>query len=281
MGNGHCCYASPIVVLDDLVMEDDVNGRSDIFTEYFNPPLVQDFFLGKQSTKKHCWGRNQRPKRTGSLYPVEQYSELVDNDIKNSAFDEGGDHYPEYDGNTNDSISGLEDPPIVTSENDGMRNDENYCQANDHISFKSIVRLEDEMKKVIGAGSTSANGVYRWFAAHGRFVMFTDEGQYQIRGGVNLSAFDDQYYNSWVIEEYKERLVPLYAVASNNSSTSSSNGWICIKGVPPAPKVEIGDERELYEEDGSMEVEESVSIYPMLSGYLPKSWDDTKINDLS
>lgn len=290
MGNTICCCVPPPEVsLDDLVLEEDVLNsihvvtRNDKLVEYFSPPLVEEFFLAKQTAQNHHrWGRLQISKPMESLSEVEQYSEQENRNIENNAVDWGGDQIESWLGSSTDgSISALEELLVMTSDTSGMNENEKYCQTNDRNSYKSLIRLQDETNKVIGAGSTAANGVYRWFAAHGRFVMFTDEGQYQIRGGVNLSEYGDRYYDSWVIEEIRENVVPLYAVPSNNSITFSSDVWICINGVPPAPKVEGGDDRELYEEDGCMEAEESASIYPMQLACLSMPLDENYIDEIS
>merc|ERR1719193_922943 len=209
------------------------------------------------------------------------------NDLKYEALDQnGGKIETDLDESTDGTISALEETVFITSEEEGAKEEESYDEARKsyQLSNASMISLRVQSNKVVGAGSAAANGVYRWFVAHKRFVMFTEDGQYQIRGGANLSEYGDRYLKCWVIEETREDMVRLlYAVASSNRTCAPSAGWICIEGASPAPEVEQGDDRELlYENGGSMEYEESeTSVYPLRSSRTSNIWDDTYLNSVS
>lgn len=98
--------------------------------------------------------------------------------------------------------------------------------------------------------------------------MFTDQGQYQIMGGVNLMEYGDSYYDCWAIEKIKENVVRLYAVSSGESNSISTNGWICIDGVLPAPIVEQRGHQEINE----CSDESDASSSPMLTYCYSKEW---------
>jgi len=153
--------------------------------------------------------------------------------------------------------------------NDGLwsrvQSQENYQQ--------NIRSSQVQAIKVMGAGNPAVNGVYRWFTKHEHFVMFTDDCQYQIVGGVNLSDYGDRYNDCWAIEEIMGNVVLLYAVASNEDSSIACDGWICICGTSPAPKIQIAEECGFYEDEDDIETEGSdTSISLMATSFMLKQW---------
>lgn len=158
---------------------------------------------------------------------------------------------------------------LIGGINDGMR---------DKVPSKEscdcrIRSCQVQLIRVVGAGNQAVNGVYRWFTKHKRFIMFTDDCQYQIVGGVNLSEYGDCYKNCCVIQEVMENVVQLYAAASKEDSSISFDGWICICGTSPAPKIQVGEEWGFYEVEGGISTEGSdTSISLLDTSLLLKQW---------
>jgi len=251
------------------------------------PPLAQEVTLPKHTTQKHIqWKSTKESQDLISISEQRHLSEPEVNDLKYEAIDQnGGQIETELDESTDGTISALEETVFITSEEEGAKEEESDdgAQNSYKLSNASMISLRVQSNKVVGAGSAAANGVYRWFVAHKRFVMFTEDGQYQIRGDANLSEYGDRYLNCWVIEEIRENVVRLlYAVASSNRTCAPSGGWICIEGASPAPEVEQGDDREVYEKGGFMEFEESeTSVYPLRSSRTLNTWDENYLNSVS
>jgi len=294
MGNGFCCCVPPPqMALDDLLAEKDVLGSNNVATPddqcagELSPPLVHEVNFTEQSLQlQHMEVGNKEQKEVESLIEVEQLS-VLDNIEKEVAHYGGGQFESDVDSTTTCTLSALEEVFLVGFEEDGGTEEEYEEKAKDGKSddrqSESMINLRVQANKVSGAGSTTANGLYRWFAAHSRLVMFTEEGRYQIRGDATLSEYGDHYHDCWVIEEIRDNVIrPLYAVASNISASVPSDGWICIEGASPAPRVEEGDERELDEDSGSLEMEESeTSIYPFQSSNLPSICDENFLERVS
>jgi len=137
-------------------------------------------------------------------------------------------------------------------------------------SKRQIRASQVQVIKVMGAGNPTVNGIYRWFTAHERYIMFKDQSQCQIVGGVNLSEFGERYSDCWVIEEIMENVVRLYAVASRKGPTVASDGWFCVYGKSPAPQIQVGEEWGFYEDDSEIETEGTdTSLSLMTNSYLP------------
>jgi len=276
MGNGLCCYG-PDEVRDEPLIEQKALTSTNFETkdeEYsqiedrrssVNPNTVEKVVYGEQNTQNHHrQGSNQMPKHIDSCSEQDDASELDTEDKETEEKVES-----EMDGSSDDSISALEEPfvPNLTEE-DVKEEDMGHC-IKDEGSYQHQRRRSSQISqqlqtlKVLGAGDPAVNGVYRWFAAHGRFVMFTDHGQYQIMGGVNLSEYGDRYYDCWVIEEITENVDRLYAVPSSESAIPEG-GWFCIDGSKPAPEVKGGEERDDYESDGYIDTEGSASSLSLM-----------------
>jgi len=251
------------------------------------PPLAQELTLPEHTTQRHLqWKSTKESEDMESISEQRHLSEPGVNYLKYETIDQNGSKIEtELDESTDGTISALEETIFITSDEEGAKEEESDDEAQNSykLSNASMISLRVQSNKVVGAGSAAANGVYRWFVAHRRFVMFTEEGQYQIRGGANLSEYGDRYLKCWVIEEIREDMVRLlYAVASSNRTCAPSAGWICIEGASPAPEVEQGDDREFYENGGFMELEESdTSVYRLRSSRTPNMWDESYLNSVS
>jgi len=229
----------------------------------------------EQNAQNHrLQGSNQVPTHVDSYSELGDISEGVANTKDNAFHETEGEIMSDLDGETDDSISALEEPYIVSPKKTCIKDEEKRQCAKDqgvnqHQRRSSTqMNLNCETITVAGAGKAGANGVYRWFAAHERFVKFTDQGQWQVMRGVNLIEYGDCYYDCWVIEEIKDNVIRLYAVPSGESNSISTNGWICIDGVLPAPTVIEGrDCNECIESD-----ESNASISPMPTSYNSKEW---------
>lgn len=241
--------------------------------------VVQEILLNEQINQRlHRQGSSQKPMHMDSLSELEMFSEADDADLKVNSF--AGitrQLQSELESPSEDSISSL--PLLVSSAHGGMK------QGNIAIVTKDLRNNQHQRKsstqigpmvevlEVVGAGNPAVNGVYRWFAAHERFVMFSDEGQYQIMRGVNLSEYGEHYHDCWVIEELMKNVLRLYAVASGNMNYIPSDGWICINGASPAPKVMGVEEGMLQEDSCGVENEESeLSLSSMSIPFPQKEW---------
>jgi len=299
MGTGFCCCVPPQMVSpDDMIIEEEVFNSVDSvaigrpitgdnqFAEA-TPPLAQEVTFPKHTTQKHPqWKSTKASEDMESTWEQRHLSEPDGNDLQYEAIDQNqGKIETELDESTDGTISALEETVFITSDEEGAKEEESDDEAQNSYKLRdaSMISLRVQSNKVVGAGSAAANGVYRWFVAHRRFVMFTEDGQYQIRGDANLSELGDRYLNCWVIEEIRENVVRLlYAVASSNRTCAPSGGWICIEGASPAPEVEQGDDREIYENGGFMEFEESeTSVYPLRSSRASNVWDENHLNSVS
>jgi len=298
MGNEFCCCVpSKNVSRDDKNIVEEVVNSTQSFTIHsitrddqvaaVTPPLAWDITSTEHITQEPPQQvSNKLPEDMESISELKHHSEPDVIDNKDEAIDQnGGKIETDLDESTDGTISALEETVFITSDEWRAKEEESDDEAQNSykLSNASMISLRVQSNKVVGAGSGAANGVYRWFVAHGRFVMFTEEGQYQIRGDANLSEYGDRYYNCWVIEEIRENMVRLlYAVASSESNCAPSDGWICIEGASPAPKVEQGNDRELYKNGGFMELEESeTSIYPLISSSTTNQWDENYQNRVS
>jgi len=289
MGNNICCYNSPHIedrgdaLIDEDSLQKSLTHNANEYDKIEDHSEVSDLeekndVANEQDTRHHRQGSNQEPKHMDSL------SELEDSE-DNGVLERVENELSDLDGSTDDSISPLEDVLVVDlvihqpkEEKISHRESEEGSYQHQRKSSAQI-SLELQTLEVSGAGNPAVNGVYRWFAAHERFVMFTDQGQYQIMGGVDLSEYGECYYNSWVIEEITG--TRLYAVPLDERSSISSEGWICIDGASPAPKVKGGEERELFDEEYDMETEESDSSLSHLpTAYLPKQWVASNSDEL-
>jgi len=290
MGNWLCCVTSPEVPNEDGLIDGDVLGSVFLETEdnefvqieVRNSPLHQNVVqevLSEQSNQYHRRQGSNQMQHIDSLSELEKLSETDDLDWKTSSvYARGNQAESDLDCSTDESISELFQVPVgIKHEEYGMNVEEIGKSAKD-VSIqhqrKSSTQVgpQAEILEVQGAGNPAVNGVYRWFAAHERFVMFTDHGQYQIIGGVNLSDFGDHYHDCWVIEKIMEVVVRLYAVASSEITSIPCDGWICIHGTSPAPKVKGGEERKLHEENGYMGNEQSDESLSSPISNLPKEW---------
>jgi len=281
MGNQLCCFSIRGDTEDNPLMEEDALGSNgfetqedefvqiDIGNSIFN---LQEVPLTEQKSQHHNQqGNIQIPKHIDSHSEVEDLTESENTDAKlNGIYEFGNQLDSNLDGSTDDTISALEEnfvinQPEYSTEEEIYNRNKDRGNHQHQRRFSTQISLQAETLKVTGAGNAAANGVYRWFAAHGRFVMFTNQAQFQIVGGVNLSEYGERYYDSWVIEEIKENIVSLYAVASGEYPSINSDGWICIDGALPAPKLEPEEEQEFYEEEDSYMdiVEKSISISPI------------------
>jgi len=285
MGNNLCCFGPHDVERDDLLIEEDAlqnthmesQNSEDEFAQIEIPSDVSDLdvaddLLNVQDVRLyHRQDSNQEPKHVDSLSEEEKI------DIEDKGVVETGDQelspLDDIEDSTDDSISALEEGFVLNQlkeENLSHRGKDKGSYQHQRKS-SSQISLQVQTLEVSGAGSAAVNGVYRWFAAHGRFVMFTDQGQYQIMGGVNLSDYGERYFNSWVIQEITG--AQLYAVDSGHNASISCDGWICINGASPAPQVKVGNETELEDDDYDIETEESESsISHLPAAYLPKEW---------
>lgn len=182
-----------------------------------------------------------------------------------------------------DTISALFEIPFDTDHvDDGTNVEEIYHRLEDvgscqyYCESPTKIVPQDETLQVIGAGNPAVNGIYRWFAAHDRFVMLTDRGQYQITGGVSLYELGDGYHDCWVIEEIMVKASRLYALPSRD--VTSSNGWICINGASPAPKVKMGESKKLQEDNSDIETQNVLSLSGKPTDYLAKMWSATEFD---
>jgi len=299
MGTGFCCCVPPQMVLrDDMTIEEEVFNSMRSVTivrpktgddqlAVATPPLAQEVTLPEHTIQEHPHQKStKKSEDMESTWEQRHLSGPDVNDLKYKTIDQnGGKIETELDESSDGTISALEETIfITTSDEEGAKEEESDDAQNSYkLSNASMISLRVQSNKVVGAGSAAANGLYRWFVAHRRFFMFTEEGQYQMRGGANLSEYGDRYLSCWVIEEVREDMVRLlYAVASSNRTCAPSAGWICIEGASPAPEVEQGDDRELYENGGFIEFEESeTSIYPLRSSRTTNMWDESYLNSVS
>lgn len=276
-----CCYGPSEVPRDEPLMEeaalrganvdtqDEEFAKIEVQSPTLSPVRVPKVIYGEQNTQHHHrQGSNQMPKHIDS---GSEQDELSDLDTEDKQTEEQAES--ELDDLTDDSISALEEPFVLNLAEDEIKEDTSHCIKDEGSSqhqrrSSAQISLQLQTLKVVGAGDPAINGVYRWFAAHSRFVMFKDQGQYQIMGGVNLSEYGDRYYDCWVIEEMTENVERLYAVASSESTSVPEDGWFCIDGSKPAPEVKCGEEREDYQSDGYMDTEGSdASLSPMPTSY--------------
>jgi len=232
------------------------------------------------STDKPTWSdlqkeNNQMPKYKDFISEPEYVSEPDELISEGDTGHEGVGHIcSELDDTTDETIPPHD--PFVSNDEEDLKeeisqtmNDYGLNKQWSDSSFE--INLQVQTLNVTGAGDSAVNGVYRWFTAHGRFVMFTDKGHYQIVGGVNLSKqYGDRYNDCWVLEETTESVVRLYAVASDLSTSIPRDGWMGINGSSPAPNVQEGDEKEAFEEGytESEDCEASLSLMP--TGYITK-----------
>lgn len=285
----YCCCAK--LVIDRLVEQDSlenvyVNKENNEFVqiEIENPTanVVQEILVNEQNNQRlHRQGSNQKPMHFDSLSELEMFSEADDADLKeNRVSGIAGQLESELDSPSEDSISSLfKDPSAISSAQRGMKQGKITIAAkdfrNNQHQRKSSTQIDPmvEVIEVVGAGNPAVNGVYRWFAAHERFVMFSDEGQYQIMRGVDLSEYGEHYHDCWVIEELMKNVILLYAVASSDMNTISNHGWICINGASPAPKVNGLEEGILHEDSCCVGNEESeLSLSSMSIPCPSKEW---------
>lgn len=255
---------------DYVVTEDgelDQNGER---TYTVNTSLVQRCPVKQNAQNHHRQGSHQLPKH------VDSSSDLLDlkkDDLDtedNVVYEPQAEFQLEsdQDGVTDDSISALEEPFMIYDKAIGNKEEKDIHPRIEGVQNqrKSSTQINSncETLTVAAAGNPAVNGVYRWFAAHARFVMFTDQGQYQIMRGVDLPEYGDSYNGCWVIEEIKEKMVRLYAVASGETNSISSDGWICINGALPAPIIKKGTEWALHDEAC---IESDASISSMQATY--------------
>jgi len=288
---GSCCCFAKIVINDRLMTKDstdnvyvDRENNEFVQIEIKSPRVnvVQEILLDEQNNQHlHRQGSNQLPMHMDSLSELEKFSEADDTDLKdNSVYGTAGRLESELDSPIEDSISSLfRYPLIINNAQDGMKQGKITFIAkdlrNNQHQRKSSTQIGPmvEVLEVVGAGNPAVNGVYRWFAAHERFVMFSDEGQYQIMRGVDLSEYGEHYRDCWVLEELMKNVLRLYAVASNDMNYTSTDGWICINGASPAPKVKGVAEGMLREGSACSENEESdLSLSSMSIPGPPKEW---------
>jgi len=277
-----CCYGPSEVPRDEALMEEAVLRGTNVEVQHeefakievqsstLSPVRVLRVIYGEQNTQHHHrQGSNQMPKHVDSVSEQDDLSDLDTEDKKTEEQVES-----ELDESTDDSITALEELFVLNLPEEEIKEehtnhcikDEGSCQH--QRSSSAQISLQPQTLNVVGAGDPAVNGVYRWFAAHSRFVMFKDKGQYQIMVGVNLSEYGDRYYDCWVIEEMTENVVRLYAVASSNSTSVPEYGWFCIDGSKPVPEVKREEEREDYQSDGYLDKEGSdVSLSPMPTSY--------------
>jgi len=296
MGSWLCCVSPNEEPQEDGLIEGDLLGN--VFVErkecefvkigVKNSPVHQSIVEEVVTEQNDQYNRQQgsnQMQHVDSLSELEKLSETDDYDWKNSSvYERGGQGDSEQDNSTDESISELFQVPFgINYEEDGLKIEEigKYpTDGSNQHQRKSSTQTgpQAEVLEVQGAGNPAVNGVYRWFAAHERFVMFTDHGQYQIIGGVNLSELGDRLYNCWVIEKIMETVVRLYAVASDEITSVPCDGWICIHGTSPAPLVKGGEERKLHEDKGYyMGIEQSDESLSSLPINLPKQF---AVNDL-
>jgi len=279
-------------VIDDRLVEQHslenvwVNKQNNEFVqiEIKDPTanVVQEILLNEQINRRsHRQGSNQKPMHMDSLSELEMFSEADDADLKDNCVSGiAGQLESDLDSLSDDSISSLfKGTSAISIAQGGMKQAKIAIAAedsrNNQHQRKSSTQIDPmvEVLEVVGAGNPAVNGVYRWFAAHERFVMFGDEGQYQIMRGVDLSEYGEHYHDCWVIEELMKNMLRLYAVASNDMNYISSNGWICINGASPAPKVKGVDEGMLHEDNYYVGNEESeLSLSSMSIPCPPKQW---------
>jgi len=241
---------------------------------------VEEVLLTERSNHHYQQGSNQMPKHMDSLSELENFSEPNDTSSKDNSLDQREEYFQsDVDGSSIESISSLFHNPVVMTDVEDRKIDEEVdlttkdVQNNQHQRKSSTqIGPQVELLEVFGAGNPAVNGVYRYFAAHERFVMFTDDGQYQIIGGANLSEYGERYGNCWVIEEIKKNVVRLYALASTEIIPISSEGWICINGALPAPKVKGLDEEKLHERSYFGNEESDGSLSPLSTSHIPKQW---------
>jgi len=257
---------------DYVETEDDGLDQNGERRYTLNTSLVQIGPVKQNTQSHHRQDSHQLPKH------VDSSSDLLDNVNKDDLDTEDNIvHEPQaefqfesdQDGVTDDSISALEEPLMIYDKAIGNKEEEEIHPRIDkgvQKQRKSSTQINSncEMLTVAAAGNPAVNGVYRWFAAHARFVMFTDKGQYQIMRGVDLPEYVDSYYGCWVIEEIKENVVRLYAVASRETNSIPSDGWICINGALPAPIIKKGREWALHDEAC---IESDASISSMQATY--------------
>jgi len=285
-------------VIDDRLVEQNslenvyVNKHNNEFVqiEIKNPTadVVQKILVKEQINQRlHRQGSNQKPVHMDSLSELEMFSEADDADFKdNRVSGIAGQLESELDSPSEDSISSLfKDPSAISIAQGVMRQGKIAIAAkdfrNNQHQRKSSTQIDpmDEVLEVVGAGNPAVNGIYRWFAAHERFVMFSDEGQYQIMRGVDLSEYGEHYHDCWVIEELMKNVLRLYAVASSGMNYISSDGWICINGASPAPKVNGLDEGLLHDDNyygGNEECE--LSLSSMSIPCVPKEWSPVDLD---
>jgi hypothetical protein len=234
--------------------EDDEFDQVEEQKSTLNANFVKNVPARNNTQNHHCQGSLQLPKHVDSSDTREDTLHYDHIDVGETAIHELCEvqFESDQDGVTDDSISALEEPFAMHDEEIRNKEEEKIHPLKDmgvqtQRKSSTQINLNCELITVAAAGNTSVNGVYRWFAAHERFVMFTDHGQYQIMRGVNLPEYGDSYYGWWVIEEIKENVARLYAVASDKTNSISSDGWICINGALPAPVIKEGRERNLHD----------------------------------
>jgi len=273
-----CCHNHKRHGEDWLIVEDGL-GRVHLDTVDDESIMKREVVDIEQNAQNHRrQGSSQSPQHSDSSPELDDLSKPDGEDTQDRMYKTGCEFESDLDGVTDNSISELEEPFLSYDQEKGMKEDEKRKYHEEGVyqyqrrSFTQI-SLNFEILTVTGAGNAAVNGVYRWFAAHERFVMFSDQGQYQIMRGVNLSEYGIRYYDCWTIEEIKENVTRLYAVPSNESNSISSGGWICIDGALPAPIVQGEEEKERYCDDGQVETDESdASISPMPTPYYLKEW---------
>jgi len=281
MGNSLCCLSTSEVGLDDPWLKEGVFGKTlvdlhdDEFSQFedqrshLKPSMVQRILQADKNTWNDLQKRNnQMPWYKDFLSEPEYISEPNVGDSEGDVgYKIGGQIDSDRDGSTEETISAHDN--FISSDEEEIK-EEIKQTMNDEANIKhrndsSQINLQVQTLNVTAAGTSAVNGVYRWFTAHGRFVMFTDKGHYQIMGGVNLCELYGERYNyCWVIEEITENMVCLYAAASDLGISIPSDGWICINGSSPSPNVQEGDEREVYEEGytESEDCDASLSLMP-------------------
>jgi len=244
-----------------------------------NPILKQKVVPIEHVQHYHRQGNSQRPQHLNSSRELVDVSKPFRADTQDKSMCKAGcDFESELYDATDDSISELEETFVSHNQEKWQKEEEKkqYFEEGVHQHQRrssTQMSLNFETLTVTGAGNTAVNGVYRWFAAHDRFVMFSAQGQYQIMRGVNLSEYGDRYYDCWTIEEIRENVTRLYAVASGEVNFISFGEWICINGTVPAPIVKGGEEHRRYDDDGLEETDESdVSLSPIPNSYYLKEW---------
>ena len=121
----------------------------------------------------------------------------------------------------------------------------------------------------LSAGSEEVNGTYSfakqiqgvsefWHVKKIKQRKKTLEKIYKIRGGDSLPQFGDEFENCWVLQHSPIDSTPIkYYAAPMKSKYDKAppvNGWICIGGIKPEPKIQRIDLKAIKQKFDTLKV---------------------------